>query len=282
MVAGMLIAPMGDLAAKLLSSSLPVVQIAWLRTLLQALLLFPFIALFCKGWTGRFQSNFPILMLLGTLWAGATLCFFLAISRNPIPNTLAVFFVCPVAVMTLAPMLLGERFRIGGLVAVLASFLGVLFVLRPGGDYHPTILLGFGAGIMYGCYLMTHRKLSRRSGPLERSFFAGVTACILPLPAVLWAWEWPTGEAVMPLLVLSLATMGSHWLIALASQFADASVYAPFNYVEIVGATVLSWIFFRTLPDLWAWIGILIIIASGLYLMWQERKEYIPGRIAPP
>ena len=161
------------------------------------------------------------------------------------------------------------------------SFLGVLFVLRPGGDYHPSIFFSFGAGICYGCYLMTHRKLTKRSGPLERSFFAGTTALILPLPAVIWLWEWPSAEAAVPLLVLGIGTIASHWLIALASEYADASVYAPFNYFEIVSATVLSWLIFKTFPDLWAWIGIFIIIGSGLYLMWQERRDRPQDSMAP-
>jgi len=281
MVAGMLLAPAGDVAAKILSSSLPAVEIAWLRTLLQAAILFPFICVFCRGWPRRFAANIRPLMLMGSLWALSTVGFFYAIVKNPIPNALALFFVCPIAVMSLAPSFLGERFRIHRFLGVLVSFLGVLFVLRPGGDYHPSIFASLGAGVCYGCYLMSHRKLIGRSGPLERSFFAGVTALLLPLPFVLWAWEWPGPETAVPLVMLGVATCGSHWLIALASEHADASVYAPFNYVEIVSATALSWVFFRTFPDLWAWVGIAIIIGSGLYLMWRERRDAIADRIAP-
>lgn len=282
MVCGMLIAPVGDIAAKLLSASLPVVEIAWLRSVGQVLLLCPFIHALHRSWPRRLASDARTFFLMGSLWAMSTLAFFTAIKHNPVPNSLAVFFVCPIAVTALAPALLGERFRLGRLAAVLAGFVGVLFVLRPGGDYHPTILLSLVAGVCYGLYLMGHRKLSRRIAPLEKTFISGLTSLVLPLPLVLWLWEWPGAQHLPMLAVLALATAGSHYLIALASEFADASVYAPFNYVEIVSATVISWLVFRTFPDLWAWVGIAFVIGSGLYLIWRERKVVVgPDQFGP-
>ncbi len=282
MVGGMLIAPMGDTVAKLLSTTLPVVEIAWLRNMLQAALLFPFIHLLHRGWAFRLVSNIKILFVMGTLWILSTMAFYYSISKNPIPNTLAVFFVCPIAVMTLAPLFLGERFRLNQLMAVLISFLGVLLVLQPDRSFDPSILFALLGGICFGCYLMSLRKVSGRMSPLERSFGAGCMALILPFPVVLWLWEWPGWDLAVPLTVLGLTTVISHWLIALASDYADASVYAPFNYVEILSATLLSWIFFRTFPNLWAWVGILIIIGTGLYLMLMERKAAKVDQITLP
>ncbi|MNT91204.1 EamA-like transporter family protein [compost metagenome] len=66
-----------------------------------------------------------------------------------------------------------------------------------------------------------------------------------------------------------------------AYRAAPASVLAPLQYLEIVSATIFGWLVFGHLPDALKWLGISIIIGSGLYIIWRERRIDKTASIAP-
>jgi S-adenosylmethionine uptake transporter len=76
----------------------------------------------------------------------------------------------------------------------------------------------------------------------------------------------------MLLAAVGLIATICHLMIVHAFKRAPASVLAPFNYLEIVSATLLSYLVFQDVPGAWKWLGISIIVGSGLYVWWRERQ----------
>jgi drug/metabolite transporter (DMT)-like permease len=77
------------------------------------------------------------------------------------------------------------------------------------------------------------------------------------------------------LLFCSLGLLGGfgHYLVIRAFQLGPAAVIAPLGYVELVGSVVFGYLVFGNFPDSWTWLGAAVIIASGIYIAFRERKR---------
>jgi drug/metabolite transporter (DMT)-like permease len=272
MVGAMLVVPLLDGCAKILSQDYSVFQVSWARFAFHFVWLLPLISL--RGhrwwrlppfpWTQFARSLFLLL---------ATVSFFYSIRTNPIPNALALLFVSPLIVAVLSPLLLREQFRPGRLMAALTGFAGVLIVLRPASDaFNPTALFALVAGFFYAMYIIATRRLANRVPPLLtllHTAVAGFVVLSLIMPAV---WVWPDFRSWQLMALMGLFAATGHFMILKSCELAAASLVAPFNYVEIVGATAVSYFLFGYFPDLWVWLGVAIIAGSGLVVSMQEFR----------
>jgi drug/metabolite transporter (DMT)-like permease len=168
-------------------------------------------------------------------------------------------------------------------LAVAAGFVGALIVIRPSyGVFGPIALLPLAAASLFAVYLLLNRRLARFDTPLTMQFSAGVAGTLtmtllLPLGAALGeenltpsagdAWAWTLMASIG-----LLATFG-HLMVVQAFRAAPASLLAPFQYLEIVSATILGYALFGDFPDPWKWLGIAIIVASGVYVFWRESRR---------
>jgi drug/metabolite transporter (DMT)-like permease len=161
----------------------------------------------------------------------------------------------------------------GRVVAAGVGFCGALIVLRPATDaFNPSALFALLAGGFYALYIMSTRRIANRAPPILTLLYtavAGVIVMSLLMPLV-WIWPDTRGWLLMALMGLFAAT--GHFMIIRACELASASLVAPFNYTEIIGATLVSYFLFDYFPDPWAWLGIAIICGSGVALSVQEYR----------
>ena len=274
MFAAMQVAPITDALAKLLVVRWEhsAWQVAWARSLLQAAALAPLAFAFPRGAVAvpapaaaALRAGCARHAPRGICWAGATLFFFLSLEKNPLPSALALLFVAPVAVTVFAPVFLGEKVRAADIAATVAGFGGAILVLRPGGDFSPSLLFALVAGVCYAGYILLTRRAADGS-PARTVFFAGAFAALFLFPFALWSWQAPTPAALLAALAMGGLSALSHWMIARACDFAPAAALAPLLYTEIIGAAAVSWILLAESPDPAAWGGIAVIIAGGAYV----------------
>jgi drug/metabolite transporter (DMT)-like permease len=168
------------------------------------------------------------------------------------------------------------------LTAVAVGFLGAMIVIRPSyGVFGAVSLLPLGTAGIFSVYLLLNKRFSSADTPLSMQLSAGIGGTLTMTAAM--ALGLAIGEPnLMPeraglpewsLLALMglLATVG-HLMVIAAFRRAPASVLAPFQYLEIVGATILGYALFGDFPDFWKWAGILTIVASGAYVFWRESR----------
>ena len=272
MMLAMVLVPVLDLFAKLLSVDYAVIQVTWARFVFHGLWLLPLLA-----WKGVVWWRIPkqpmYQMLRSVMLTITTVSFFYAIKDNPIPTALTLLFVSPLIVAIVAPIWLGESFDTPRGIAVVLGFVGVVVVLRPTADsFSPAILWALVAGVGYAFYIMFTRKLSASGPPLLTLFYTAVGGVIVLTPLVGSVWTSPdlTGVAMMASMGL-FAAMG-HFLIIMACEYATASQLSPFNYFEIVAATAISYFAFDFFPNMYVWLGIAIICTSGAYVSWRELQ----------
>ena len=274
MVAAMLIIPALDICAKLLSEHFHVLQVTWSRFVFNLLWLIPLILLRREKWW-RLPRHPWIQIFRGLCLLMSTLFFFLCIKTNPIPNALSLLFISPLIVALLSPLILGETFGARLFIATIFGFIGVLIVLQPNSsEFQPSILYAMLAGSSYALYILVTRKVSTSSSPLMTLLYTSVVGTIALVPWIPAVWITPDIGALVIMSTMGLIAATAHYLIILACQYAPASKISPFNYVEIIGATFLSYLFFDYLPGYIVWVGIFIICASGIYISMLEISQH--------
>ena len=284
MVLAMIIVPMMDVFAKILAIShyMSPVMITFVRFLGQAVLLF-FVIWFTRG-LGAVRGNFITINLLrGMLVGAAVSMFFIAIKYLPLADAIAIFFVEPLIVLFLSSIFLGEKVGWRRNAAAIIGFGGALLIIQPTYEvFGAKALLPLVTACLFAIYLILSRKIGQRDHPVTMQFWSGmggILICGLFMIIGTYAgledfhFTLPqTSTAVLMLLaVIGIATAG-HLMIIVAFARAEASILAPFQYLEIVTMTVAGYLVFGDFPSPIKWLGIAIIVGSGLYIFLRERK----------
>ena len=272
------ILPFMDTIAKYLSSELSFFQITWARYFFTVLFTLPFMFFFFrKNLTWTTQPKLQIFRGLTLLFANVL--FFYSISVISMAKALTLAFVAPLITTALSPLFLGEKVGFKRWSAVIVGFVGSLIVIRPGFiEFNLASVAALGTGFFYGIYLIITRKLHRSDSPLLTLLLTGVVGFVVASFLVPVVWINPTFNQWSLLALMGIFACLGHLFLILSLKYADASKLAPFGYFEIVTNIILGYYFFSDFPDFWMWIGLLIIISSGIYITIRERSRgvYIP------
>tara|TARA_Y100000992_G_scaffold258031_1_gene192055 strand:- start:751 stop:1461 length:711 start_codon:yes stop_codon:yes gene_type:complete len=219
-------------------------------------------------WTDK-----PKLQLIrGLILLTANICFFYSISVISLPKALTLAFVAPLVVTAFSPIFLGESVGYRRWTAVIIGFIGSLVVIRPGFvDINLASLAALGTGIMYGFYLIITRKLSTSDNPLLTLLLTGVVGAIIASLFMPFVWVSPTLNQWSIMAAIGLFACIGHLFIILSLKYADASKLAPFSYFEILTNIIIAYYFFSDFPDSWTFLGLFIIVFSGIYISRRDN-----------
>jgi S-adenosylmethionine uptake transporter len=280
MALGVLMLPGLDAFAKLASATVPTGQIAWFRFVFQAMALLPLVLWHHGGWPR--VARVRLHALRGALLALATLFFFSALARMPMAEAIAIFFVEPLILTLFSAVFLGEAVGWRRVIAILVGFACALLVIRPSYDLYGTAaLLPLGTAVCFAGYLAMSRSLARDGDALTMQFTTGVAGALVMSLALavgtgggvaLLTPIVPSSEAMLLLLGMGCVATVGHLLLTQAFRHAPAGLLAPFQYLEIVSATLLGYLLFDDLPDALTMLGIAVIVGSGLYVFHRERR----------
>jgi len=269
------ILPVMDGLAKYLSVDLPVLQIVWARYFFTVVITLSFIIIFFRKqlvWTSK-----PKLQLFrGLILLCANMLFFYAISIISLTKALTLAFVAPLIVTALSPFILGEIVGYRRWLAVIIGFIGSLIVIRPGLiEFNLATLAALGTGFFYGIYFIITRKLHTADSPLLTLLITGVVGAIILSAYMPFSWIEPNPNQWLFMFCIGLCASVGHFFLILSLKYADASKLAPFSYFEIVTNVIIGYYFFSDFPDIWTWVGLLIIINSGIYISIRERSTVV-------
>ena len=260
-----------DVFAKFLSSDLSVLQIAWARYFFAVAFVFSIMFFFFRKnlvWTDK-----PKLQLIrGLILLTANLLFFYSISIISLAKALTLAFIAPLVVTAFSPIFLGEKVGFKRWSAVIIGFIGSMVVIRPGFvEINLASLAALGTGVMYGFYLIITRKLSSSDNPLLTLLLTGVVGAIIISFVMPFVWIKPTLNQWSMMAAIGIFACIGHLFIILSLKYADASKLAPFSYFEIVTNIIIGYYFFSDFPDKWTFLGLFIIILSGIYISRREN-----------
>jgi drug/metabolite transporter (DMT)-like permease len=279
----MLLLPMGDAVTKSLTSTLAPAQIAFFRAIIQAGLLASAFLVMRRRLSGRAFSIWSFMS--GQCVAVVSLGLIAAFKTMPIATAIAIFFVEPLLLTLLAGFMLGEKPGPHRYVAIAVGMLGVLLILRPNfATYGPSVFLPVVAAVAYALNMIVTRRATRVASALSfqlgSAVFASITLSIIMLTTTdLFAMiEVITLQIALGLSGAGVLAAATFLLIAYAFSQAEASVLAPFQYLEILGATLIGFLAFGDVPDEITILGTFVILGSGMYVFHRERRANMPVR----
>jgi len=268
---GWMFLPVMDGFAKYLSDDLPILQITWARYFFTVAFVFPIMFFFYKK--QLVWSDKPRLQIFrGLILLSANICFFYAISVISLAKALTLAFIAPLIVTAFSPILLGEKVGFRRWTAVAVGFIGSLIVIRPGFlEFNLASMAALATGFFYGFYLIITRKLSTSDNPLLTLLITGMVGALLVSLIIPFYWVKPTLNQWSLMAGIGIFACIGHLFLILSLKYADASKLAPLGYTEIIPNVIIGYYFFSELPDNWTYLGLFIIVLSGLYI---SRREY--------
>jgi drug/metabolite transporter (DMT)-like permease len=263
-----------DASAKWLVQSLPVVEVVWLRfathVVLMALLLSP-----TQGLSIWRVNSWRLHLLRSAMLASMTGLNFWALQHLQLAVTGAMQFSVPLLIALISSWWLHEKLDARRWTAIVVGFAGVLLVIRPGSQaFHPAILLSVANALLYAGFNLLTRRMAATESPQAMQL---VSACgavlVLAVPALL-QWRTPPNGLSWGLLALCGLTGGlGHLFVAMAHRYASAAVLGPFLYQQILYMTLWGWLVFQQVPDAFVVAGAVVVVASGLVLLWLEMRR---------
>lgn len=274
MLLAMAILPVIDVIAKHLGQTgMPVLMIVWARLTFGALMTLP-LALPHVGLRGLIPDRPALHALRASLLTAATFLFFWSLKFLPIADALAIFFVQPLVVTALSPLVLGERVGPRRWAAVAFGFLGTLIIIRPGlTTLNPGALMALGSGTSLALYLLLTRRISGAQKAIVTTFHTNALGALITTALVPLVWTAPGPSDWALLLALAAIANLGHYCIVRAYDHAEASLLAPLAYTEMVTSTLMGYVFFGDFPDAWTFLGVAILIASAIYISLRERAR---------
>ncbi|MCP1198453.1 DMT family transporter [Notoacmeibacter sp. MSK16QG-6] len=281
MVAFCAIIPLGDSMAKILGGTIPLIQLLVVRLSFQAVILLPIVVI--AGIPFRLSRHHMIIVVLRTaIFIAAMAAMFTALRFLPLADAVAIAFVMPFIMLLLGAVVLGEEVGPRRIAACTVGFAGTLLVIQPSfAEVGLPALLPLLVAVLFAFYMLVSRQIAQDCDPITLQAWSGLlgTPPLILLFMLTASESGPVLGAVMPnsaeawlLAGIGVFGTGAHLLMTWSLRFAPSATLAPVQYLEIPFATFYGWLIFSHLPDGLAALGIAIIIAAGLYVLFREQR----------
>ena len=267
-----------DTVFKLMTTHLPVAQLAWARFFFSSVTVWLFFWV-ATGGRPPWRARAPVMQAARSLTlAGCTAFFTSSLVFLPLADATAVNFAAPLLSVAAAALVLKEAVGPRRWLGVALGLLGVLLAVRPpfitgGAPAHPAYLLPLGSAILFAVYAILTRKLAGRDDPRTTILHTGMAATLAFSLALPFFWVWPSPLEWLALVSLGVIGGASHGLLVLAYARAPVSLLAPLSYTQLVWAGIAGWLVFDQLPDRWTLAGAAVIFAGGLLAVIPARNR---------
>ncbi|MRU15831.1 DMT family transporter [Roseovarius sp. A21] len=284
---------LNDVGIKFLSDTYALHQVIFIRSSIGTLVMLAVIMPLSGGFKVMRTRRLKMHLLRGVCVVIANMCLFLGLAAMPIADAVAVFFISPLVITVFSVVFLGETVGMRRWAAIAVGFMGVLVIVKPGTSaFQIASLLPMLAAMLYAVIHIVARKIGGTESAATMAFYIQVTFIIASagfgltlghgayatethpsLSFLLRAWGPVMAEDWPVLFMLGLSGVMGGFFISQAYRLSEAAFAAPFEYVAMPMAIMWGVTVFGTWPAPTAWIGIALIIGSGLYLLWRESVK---------
>ena len=262
-----------DGLVKWLAPRFPVMQIVFCRSFFAFLPIGLLVAR--EGGLAALRTRHPaghaMRALVGT---GSLVCFIYAFGHMPLADAVGIGFSAPLFITALSVPLLGESVGIRRWSAVLAGFVGVLVMVRPGsGVFEAAALVALAGTLFYALAMIFIRRLGRTEGTAAIAFYYTLTATIVSAAFLPFQWVTPSPAEAALLGIVGLIGGCAQLLVTAAFRGAPVAVVAPFDYTAMLYVSIIGYVVWGDVPDGALFAGAGIVIASGLYILHRETRR---------
>ena len=254
---------------KFLSDDLHPITICFYRCLMGLIIITPFVA------KNNFQAlqtdNMRLQIFRALINIISMICWFSAIGMMHFEKATALGFTTPLFTTVLAVLILGEVIRFHRTAALLLGFIGILIIIRPG--YMPfefgTILM-LVASLSFSFVLIFVKKLSATDSSLTIIFYHLLYMTPAFFILSLFYWENINLNQLIIFSLMGASGLLSHWCLAQAFKMSDTTFVMPLQFTKLIWASLIGLFIFSEQPDIWTWIGGIVIFISVVYITYRE------------
>ena len=265
---------------KMLSDRVPTGEIVFSRCFFALIPLFV-MSLMQGDWRDAFATRRPWLHARRAI-VGATAmsCWFLALKYLPLPEATAISFAAPLIVVALAALWLKETVRLYRWSAVGVGFVGVLIIIYPrlssgsgGGETEMLgVILAAIATVMMAIASILIRQMTATERNASIMFYFFVATSLLSLFSLFWGWVLPDPETLLLLVLCGFFGGVAQIAMTQAFRLTEASLLAPFDYVNMLWAVIIGIVLFDEYPSQAVIVGGCIVVSAGLFVALRERR----------
>ena len=264
------------------SADLHPFQIVFFRNFFGLIALMPLVLSY--GWKPLKTKRFGWHSLRVALNLMAMLTYFYALSITPLAKVASLSFVSPLFATLFAVILLREPIRARRMAALAMGFIGAIIIIRPGSEaMNLGAMLVLFSSAVWALALLVIKILSREDSAVTIAFYAAILLMPFSLIPALYVWVWPTLEQWVWLACIGTVGASMHVTIAQAFKLADATAILPIDFTKLIWTALIGYVFFSEIPEMWTWIGAVVIFSSSVYIAIRENRDKhdLPSPRAP-
>ena len=274
MTLGMFCLSINDITYKNLTMNFPVWEAVFFRALSGSII--SLVMVYHSG-ISSIKTKKPVRHFVRAFSAvGCVVLYIFGIKYLLLSENIAIAHSAPIIAALLALPILGEKIGIHRIVAIVIGFIGVLIIVKPGTDlFQLKSLLPIGSALFMASVYLSTRSLMNTESSTSIVFY--YSFALLFTSVIFFPSDFIIPDAFNLTLALSLGIMGSlgHYFMSQAAKNADVAVTSPFEYTSFVFVGVMGYIFFNEIPSNSVVLGGMLIIISGIYVAYRERKNNI-------
>ncbi len=254
---------------KFLSDDLHPIIICFYRSLMGLILITPFVVR--NNFRALQTKNMRLQIFRASINVISMICWFSAIGMMHFEKATALGFTTPLFTTVLAVIVLGEVIRFHRTAALLLGFIGIIIIIRPG--YVPfefgTILM-LVASFSFSFVLIFVKKLSATDSSITIIFYHLLYMTPVFFILSLFYWENINLNQLIIFTLMGASGLLSHWCLAQAFKMSDTTFVMPLQFTKLIWASLIGLFLFAEQPDIWTWVGGVIIFISVVYITYRE------------
>lgn len=260
-------------AGRALMPALDVFQVLEMRSIVGWFMLLPLV--FAAGGFKAMRTSRPLQHIgRNVVHYAGQLAWFVALTMIPLAQLMSIEFTSPIWGALLAVVFLGERMSLRKIAAILFGILGVLIIVRPGvSAVEPGHLIMLTGAVFFGISVVMVKSLTRTDSVVVIIFWMLIVQSVIGLVPMLMVWQTPTLDMLPWILVVSFTGMSSHFCMARALTYAEATVVMPMDFLRLPLAAVIGFLLYSEQIDFYTAAGAGLILAGNLFNLRRRARE---------
>ncbi|TPN33078.1 DMT family transporter [Mesorhizobium sp. B2-3-3] len=267
-----------SVAGRATTAELNVFQVLELRSVIGFFILLPLVM--TTGGFAAMRTQRPLAHIARNVvhYSGQAAWLY-ALTLIPLAVLISIEFTTPIWTAILAVTFLGERLNRPKLAAVVLGLIGVVIIVRPGVDaVDPGHLVVLGAAVCFGASLVLVKSLTRTDSVVRIIFWMLIIQSAVGLIPALYVWRNPSLELWPWILLIAFTGMSSHFCMARALTYAEATVISPMDFLRVPLSALVGWLLYSEQIDAFTAGGALLILMGNLLNL--QRKPVQPAEVA--
>lgn len=260
-----------DATAKYLTQFYHPAQVVWARFLGNMILVG---LLFAPRFATVMRSRQPMLQFWRAIaQIGSVGLFFTSIQFMGLAEATAIMDTNPVLITLGAALFLGERIGVRRITGIVVALAGAMLIVKPGaGVFQPAAFLPLLGAFTYAAGALLTRAV-RFDSTATSVLWSALVGTLVSSAAVPFFWTPIGGAHLWAFAIIGVLGAVSQAMLIKAFSLAEAGAVAPFGYTGLIWAGLWGWLFFDQMPDVWSLLGMVVIVAAGLYVWSREARE---------